>query len=35
MNISWTKLALSDLDEAYNYIVVNNPGAANETIERI
>ncbi len=35
MNISWTKLALSDLDEAYNYIVVNNPDIANQTIERI
>lgn len=35
MNIRWTRLALSDLDEAYNYVAINNPGVANETIERI
>jgi hypothetical protein len=35
MNIRWTRLALSDLDEAYNYIAINNPSVANETIERI
>lgn len=35
MSINWTKLALSDLDKAYDYIAINNPGAANETIERI
>lgn len=35
MKIVWTRLALSDLDAAYNYIVANNPSAAVDTIDRI
>lgn len=35
MKIVWTRLALSDLDQAYNYIAASNPSAAVDTIERI
>jgi toxin ParE1/3/4 len=35
MKIVWTRLALSDLDKAYNYIAANNPSAAVDTINRI
>jgi len=35
MKIIWTSLALSDLDQAYNYIAASNPGAAADTISRI
>lgn len=35
MKIVWTRLALSDLDAAYNYIAANNPNAAVDTIDRI
>jgi toxin ParE1/3/4 len=35
MKIVWTRLALSDLDAAYNYIAANNPSAAVDTIDRI
>lgn len=35
MKIVWTRLALLDLDEAYNYIATSNPGAAADIIDRI
>ena len=35
MKIIWTRLALEDLDNAYEYIAANNPDAATDTIERI
>ncbi len=35
MKIVWTRLALSDLDEAYNYIASSNPDAAADIIDRI
>lgn len=35
MKIVWTRLALEDLDRAYEYIAANNPDAAIDTIERI
>lgn len=35
MKIVWTRLALADLDAAYNYIATTNPEAAIDTIERI
>ena len=35
MKIFWTRLALEDLDNAYEYIAANNPGAAIDSIERI
>lgn len=35
MKIVWTRLALSDLDAAYNYIAANNPSAAVDIIDRI
>ena len=35
MKIVWTRLALSDLDEAYNYIASSNPSAAADIIDRI
>ena len=33
--IVWTKLALSDLDQAYEYISAESPGAAKRVIESI
>ena len=35
MKIVLTRLALEDLDAAYNYIAANNPDAAIDMIERI
>ncbi|NEQ39308.1 MAG: type II toxin-antitoxin system RelE/ParE family toxin [Okeania sp. SIO3I5] len=35
MKIVWTRLALEDLNHAYEYIATNNPDAALDTIERI
>ncbi len=35
MKIVWTKLALEDLDHAYDYIVVQNPSGAEAVRERI
>lgn len=35
MKIVWTRLAISDLEQAYNYIAQSNPDAAVNTIERI
>ena len=35
MKIIWTELALSDLDQAREYIAATNPKAATEVIDRI
>ncbi|NEP03720.1 MAG: type II toxin-antitoxin system RelE/ParE family toxin [Okeania sp. SIO2G4] len=35
MKIVWTRLALNDINSAYEYIVTNNQDAALDTIERI
>jgi toxin ParE1/3/4 len=35
IKIVWTKLALSDLGQAYDYISSDRPGAARQIIERI
>ncbi|NES03011.1 MAG: type II toxin-antitoxin system RelE/ParE family toxin [Okeania sp. SIO2F4] len=35
MKIIWTRLALEDINNAYEYIVANNPDVALDTIERI
>jgi toxin ParE1/3/4 len=35
MTLHWTRLALEDLDHAYQYIVKQNPAAACRVIERI
>ena len=35
MKIVWTKLAIADLDNAYDYIAATNPSAAQDIIERI
>lgn len=35
MKIIWTRLALEDLDNAYEYIAAKNPNAAMDTIDRI
>lgn len=35
MKIVWTRLALNDINSAYEYIATNNPDAALDTIERI
>lgn len=35
IKVVWTKLALSDLDQAYDYISSDRPGAARMVIERI
>lgn len=33
--IRWTRLAIRDLNSAYDYIAEDNPSAAREVIERI
>ena len=35
MKVAWTRLALNDLDSAYDHISDENPSAAVRTIERI
>lgn len=35
VKIVWTKLALSDLDQAHDYISAERPGAASQVIGRI
>lgn len=35
LKLVWTKLAIEDLDNAYDYIAATNPGAAADIIERI
>jgi len=35
VKIIWTRLALEDINYAYEYIAANNPDAALDTIERI
>lgn len=35
MKIRWTKLALSDLDDAYSYILLDNSKAAREIIKKV
>lgn len=35
LKLVWTKLAIEDLDDAYDYIAATNPGAAADIIERI
>lgn len=35
MRIVWTKLAIQDLNHAWNYIATDNPEAADGMIERI
>ena len=35
MKIVWTRLALADIDSAYNYIAEERPSAAAGAIERI
>ncbi|QLE57316.1 type II toxin-antitoxin system RelE/ParE family toxin [Nostoc sp. TCL26-01] len=35
MKIVWTRLALADLDAAYDYIAASDPNAATDTIDRI
>ena len=35
MEIFWTRLALQDLDCAWNYIAADKPGAADDVLEMI
>ena len=35
MKVRWTRLAIEDLDHAYEYIAAANPSAARGVIERI
>lgn len=35
MKVVWTRLALSDLNSAYDYIAVENPSAAARVVEKI
>lgn len=35
MKLAWTRLALEDLDHAYEYIAGQNPSAAKAVVERI
>lgn len=35
LKLVWTRLAIKDLDDAYDYIAATNPGAAADIIERI
>jgi len=35
MTVRWTRLAVHDLDAAYEYIAQSSPGAAQQIIERI
>jgi len=35
LKLAWTRLAIEDLDDAYDYIAATNPGAAADIIERI
>lgn len=35
MKMAWTKLALQDINHAWNYIAMDNPAAADRMIERI
>ncbi|NEN90184.1 MAG: type II toxin-antitoxin system RelE/ParE family toxin [Okeania sp. SIO3H1] len=35
MKIVWTRLALEDINNAYEYIAANNPDSALDTIERV
>lgn len=35
MKLAWTRIALADLDSAYEYVVDDNPAAAARIIERI
>ena len=35
MKLAWTRLAVSDLDSAYDYIAAEAPSSAEEVIERI
>jgi toxin ParE1/3/4 len=35
VKIVWTKLALSDLDQAYDYFAAGRPGVAKAIIDRI
>ena len=35
MNVSWTRLALADLNHAHGYVAEENPSAAVRTIKRI
>lgn len=35
LKLVWTRLAIEDLDDAYDYIAATNPGAAADIIERI
>jgi len=34
VKIVWTKLAITDLDNAYDYIAATNPSAALDIIEK-
>ena len=35
MKQTWTRLAIADINKAYNYIAENNPSAASRIIEKI
>ena len=35
LKLVWTKLAIEDLNNAYDYIAVTNPSAAGDIVERI
>jgi toxin ParE1/3/4 len=35
LKIRWTRLAVEDLDHAYNYVAATNPAAARSVIARI
>ncbi len=35
VTIAWTRLAVADLNQAYDYIVASNPDAAAGIVERI
>ena len=35
LKLVWTKLAIEDLEDAYDYIAATNPEAATDIIERI
>ena len=35
MTVRWTKIAVADLDSAYEYVAADDPAAAQRVIERI